>query len=407
MENGQRAEEAFRIVGLISGGLMGSDPFDPTSWSGISREFFLACQRRGMLERAFGVDVARRHFLALAVTRFHRNREVWKGRIYSSVVYRSALERALQGRIAEQDKRYPIMQLGAYVNAKRVYGAGARVFTYQDGNHEEYLRSGFAPPALAEDRRLSRQCFEFEKRVAESAELVLTTSEYLRRSFIDLYGIPAERVKVLGCGVNFPLPPQSAVLGKDYNSREILFIGKEFVRKGGDALCQAFRIVRRHFPDAVLHIVGPGSIPSEFLSDPGVHVYGFLSRAIAGQREKLAGLFRQSSLFALPSRYEPFGIAPLEAMSHGIPAIVTGRWALGENVTEGRTGFHVAMEDPGGLADRIIAAWADPVRLAAIGGQARSFVEASFTWDRVVDRLEVLLSPPARLAGDDRFPRRV
>lgn len=399
--------DAFRFVGLISGGLMGSDPFDPTSWSGLSREFFLTCRRRGILERAYGVDLPRWRFLALAATRFHRDREVWKGRVYSSADYRGALERVLRTRIVEQDKRYPIVQLGAYVNAKRIYGADARVFTYQDGNHEEYLRSGFAPPGLKQDQGLARQCFEFEKRVAELAELVLTTSEYLRRSFIDLFGISEERARVLGCGVNFPIPPQSAVLEKDYDSRQILFIGKEFIRKGGDTLCQAFRIVHRRFPDAKLHIVGPHSVPSEFLSDGGVHFHGFLNRAITDQKQKLGNLFQRSTLFTLPSRYEPFGVAPLEAMSYGIPAIVTGRWALGENVIEGRTGFHVAADDPSGLADRIIAAWEQPVRLAKMGREARLHVETTFTWDLVVNCLEILLSPATKSAAYNSFPLRV
>lgn len=406
VDNGQRTGGVLRIVGLISGGQMGSDPFDPTSWSGCSRQFFLTCHRRGMLERAYGVGLPRWRFIALAATRVHRNREVWKARLYSSTEYRSALEQVLGTLIAEEDKRYPIVQLGAYVNAKRIYGVGARVFTYQDGNHEEFLRSGFAPRALTEDQGLARQCFEFEKRVAESAELVLTTSEYLRRSFIDLFGIPAERVKVLGFGINSALPPQSVVLEKNYDTMQILFVGKEFIRKGGDTVCQAFRIVRRNFPDATLHIVGPSSIPGEFLSDRGVHFHGFLSRAIAGQKEKLENLFRQSSLFAMPSRYEPFGLAPLEAMSYGIPAIVTGRWALKENISEGRTGFHVTTDDPSGLADRIIAAWSDPTGLAAMGREARSDVESRFTWDRVVDRLQALLAPPAKSAVDDQLPRR-
>ncbi|MGH7071105.1 MAG: glycosyltransferase [Acetobacteraceae bacterium] len=71
-----------------------------------------------------------------------------------------------------------------------------------------------------------------------------------------------------------------------------------------------------------------------------------------------------------------------------------------------RTGFHVAADDPTGLAEKIIAAWADPARLAEIGRRARLLVEATFTWERVVDRLAALLSPPAGLAGDDRFPHR-
>ena len=49
--------------------------------------------------------------------------------------------------------------------------------------------------------------------------------------------------------------------------------------------------------------------------------------AVPEQRARLETLFRRCCLFVMPSRYELFGIAPLEAMVNQIPCLVTNRWA--------------------------------------------------------------------------------
>ena len=50
---------------------------------------------------------------------------------------------------------------------------------------------------------------------------------------------------------------------------------------------------------------------------------------------------RRATVFILPSKYDPQGISTTEAMSYGIPAIVTNNWGLGENIEHGVTGLHL------------------------------------------------------------------
>lgn len=377
-----------KFVGVITGGAMGNDPFDPASWSGCSKALFEICRSRGILHQALGVRLAFIRKVAIALPRYHRKRDVWRRRLYMSRSYRDSLEKVLERRICARDNEYPIVQLGAYLNAARACRTGVPVFSYQDGNNHEFINSGFAPREIMTNKALIRECFEFEKEVALSMKLVFTTSNYLRSSFIDAYSVPEDRVVSIGFGVNWTIPDAAVLSNKDYNAKKLLFIGKEFIRKGGDVLCRAFRIVRKRFPAAEIHIVGPEGVPAEFSAEPGVMTHGFLNRHNVADRKKMEQLFRAATLLALPSRYEPFGLAPLEAMSYGIPAIVTDRWALAENVLPGQTGFHVGIGAVEQLAETIIEGWSDPSELAAMGLRAREFVLQRFTWDRVVDRLE-------------------
>ena len=118
----------------------------------------------------------------------------------------------------------------------------------------------------------------------------------------------------------------------------VLFIGIDFPRKGGWELLKAFRAVRERLPGATLHLVGPSALKLPPRLEGGVVFHGFLNKDDPAGRAKLAELFRRCCLFVMPSLYEPFGIAPLEAMVHRIPALVTNASALKETVTPGETG---------------------------------------------------------------------
>ncbi|HUX43838.1 MAG TPA: glycosyltransferase family 4 protein [Terracidiphilus sp.] len=217
---------------------------------------------------------------------------------------------------------------------------------------------------------------------------IFTFSEYLRQSFISDYHVPAERVFRVGAGINLDQIPEDG-RAKDYSIPRILFVGVEFERKGGRELLQAFRRVRERVANAELHIVGPhamGALP------PGVIYHGHLSKSDPAQREKLDSLYRASSLFVLPSLYEPFGIAPLEAMLHEVPCIVTDEWAFRETVQPGVNGDRVVKGDAEDLADKMIRMLGNADRLAAMGRRGREMVLREYTWTAVASRIASALN---------------
>jgi glycosyltransferase involved in cell wall biosynthesis len=251
------------------------------------------------------------------------------------------------------------------------------------------VRSPLFPEGIAAKR--IDAVLRYEAEVNNQMDIVFTTSEYLRQCLIHDYGVAPEKVVCIGAGINLDELPEVNDK-KDYSNGNILFIGIEFRRKGGYEVLEAFKSLREKIPYATLHIVGPREKPAGVESSPGVVWHGYLSKANESQMSKLRELFSKAALFVMPSLYEPFGIAPLEAMSHCIPCVVSRGWALPEIVPHEMCG---RLVNPGS-SEELSVVLADLLRnpecLRRFGMAGRKHVERRYTWPAVVDQLQVHIS---------------
>ena len=106
---------------------------------------------------------------------------------------------------------------------------------------------------------------------------------------------------------------------------------------------------------------------------------------------RLESLFRDATVFALPSLYEPFGIAPLEAMLYQLPAVVTNAWALAEFVNPGVNGEVIEKDSVDDLAKTLIQLLSNSDRLATMGRKGREMVLSRYTWPSVVGRMSAVV----------------
>ncbi len=319
------------------------------------------------------------------------NRRIWREQFYMDPGYRNALTEKIRICLRPDDFAHDFLQIGALYDVPHVLDGRTRCFSYHDGNLAEAIRSPDMPKGLS--TRVVDRALAYEKQVYHGVETIFAMSEYLRQSFIRDFDVPAERVVTIGCGINLEVIP-AYLADKRYDSRELLFVGVDFPRKGGPQLLEAFRGVRGRWPDARLHLVGPRELVVPPRLREGVVFHGFLSKKDPAHRAELDRLFRQCCLFAMPSLYEPFGIAPLEAMAHQIPCVVTNGWALKEMVVPGETGDLVRCGSVEDLEAKLSALLADAQTLRRMGETARQRVLEYYTWDKVVHRLTVALSGP-------------
>jgi alpha-maltose-1-phosphate synthase len=214
------------------------------------------------------------------------------------------------------------------------------------------------------------------------AAALATFSERAARSVVADYGADPARVRVVGAGANV-VPPEPV---HDDDGETVLFIGRDFERKGGHVLLDAFARLRRARPRARLLVAGPVrplSLPE------GAFQLGLVPL------ERIPDLFRQASVFALPTLHEPFGIAYLDAMACGVACVGTRVEAVPEIVEDGATGLLVPPGDPVALAGALRALLADRVRAREMGARGRERALAQFTWAHVAARLEPLLAAAA------------
>jgi glycosyltransferase involved in cell wall biosynthesis len=110
----------------------------------------------------------------------------------------------------------------------------------------------------------------------------------------------------------------------------------------------------------------------------------------AGMRRDIADLLPLLDIFVLPSLYEGFGIAILEAMAAGRPVVATAVGGIPEVVVHGETGLLVPPGDPVALAAALHELLAHPERARALGARGRERACKHFSIEAVVRQHEAL-----------------
>ncbi|MDS0295959.1 glycosyltransferase family 4 protein [Halogeometricum luteum] len=131
-----------------------------------------------------------------------------------------------------------------------------------------------------------------------------------------------------------------------------------------------------------------------------VHIAGSLST------DETAAVLRESHVFAMPSAHEGFGIAYLEAMGFGLPAVASASGGASDLVDDS-TGVLVAPGDVGGVREALAGFAADRDRLAAAGRAALDRYEVHPPWSETVAGVRRFLREVVDRhdAGDGGFPR--
>ena len=250
---------------------------------------------------------------------------------------------------------------------------GVPHYLYTDHTHLSNLES------LYFDRRLLRspRWLALERTIYENAQRVFTRSHNVSADLVKHYGIPPDKIVCVYAGANVKVPADFAPANEGYGNRRILFVGSDWERKGGPVLIEAFRQVVRVLPDAHLTIVGA----KPELNVPGCTVLGHVPLG------ELSALYARSSVFCMPTRLEPFGIAFLEAMLHRLPVVATTEGALPDMVQEGVTGRLVTPGDASQLAAALIDVLGDAERCRRLGEAGYALASERYTWKAVGRRM--------------------
>jgi glycosyltransferase involved in cell wall biosynthesis len=220
---------------------------------------------------------------------------------------------------------------------------------------------------------------------ARRARHILTDSDFSRREVIRLLGVPPDRVSVIPLGLGLP------AASLRHHSREplVLYVGSVFNRRRVPDLIAAFATVARTHPDTTLELVGENRTwPRQDLGT-AIAASGCADRIRLRSwipDDALAELYARASAFVFLSEYEGFGLTPLEALAHGIPAVVLDTPVAREVCAD--AAFYVQAGDVSGTADAIARAIFDREArtrvLSAAHGQLQRFswpVAAALTLD--------------------------
>ncbi len=175
-----------------------------------------------------------------------------------------------------------------------------------------------------------------------------------------------------------------AALGVPEDAPLALHVGRLHRQKGHDVLLRALAAARARVPALRLVLVGRGPEEGALRRLAGeLGVEGAVR--FHGEAADVAPLYRAADLFAFPSRYEAFGIALLEAMAAGLPAVASRTGGIVELAT-GESALLVGVDDVGAVAGALAQLGADP-RLRARMGTAAAARALAFDASVWVPRL--------------------
>jgi glycosyltransferase involved in cell wall biosynthesis len=237
-----------------------------------------------------------------------------------------------------------------------------------------------------------------EAEAAQRTRCVFTGSKWAVEQGMKLYGLPRERFAETHLGANWT-PPQSresllemaaerAQSLTGGGTLELLFLGKDWERKGGPLALEAAELLHRQGQPVRLHIAGCRP-PLPVGAEKYTAVHGVLDLGNAEHRAHLEQLFVACHFLLVPTLAECFGIVFAEAQAFAVPPVSRRVDALPSIIRNGETGLLLPLDAPAHLYAQALREFVtDPARYVRMATAARTRYESQFTWDHVAAVIE-------------------
>ncbi len=252
-------------------------------------------------------------------------------------------------------------------------------------------RAGEREPQLRED---------VEGLIMSDADGVIVSTEEERQDIARYYGAPRHNIEVIPAGVNLDMfqpadrAEARAALASEWGIRDdervILYVGRIEPLKGIDILLRALPMLEHDGavralivggnPDNDVEIERLKSLAAELGIADSVTFTGSVPQTV------LPTYYSAADVFSLPSHSESFGLAPLEAMACGTPAVVSRVGGLKTFIRSGENGYLVPWRCPESFAQRFDTLLANPELRDAMGRAARERA-LSMGWGAVAERM--------------------
>lgn len=210
------------------------------------------------------------------------------------------------------------------------------------------------------------QSKNFLPRLLKKSDRILAISEHTKNDIINRYQIPSEKIDVTYLGVSNhfrPCDPEKIQHYKEKNeliNPYILYVGALEPKKNIPVIIKAFALCLKKNSDLILVLAGKPSWKFQeiFLLIQSMNLEKKIKFLDFVPYNELPLLYGGSEVFVFPSRYEGFGLPPLEAMKCGTPVIVSNSSSLPEIV--GKGGLMINSDDFYGLYDLIMKIIEEP-----------------------------------------------
>ena len=292
--------------------------------------------------------------------------------LFSEVArYAMSATRRVQGREYDLVHAHDWMTFPAGIEIARRAGAPLLVHVHS----LEYDRAGHGA---------DHDIVSVEHQGLEAATRVIAVSYYTRNLINRVHGTSLDKISVVHNGVYTRETVEAYTEQRSSKGPVVLFLGRVTFQKGPEYFVQAAARVLQHVPDAVFIMAGSGDMlprMKAMVEELGItksfRFPGFVRGA------ELERTFSTADVYVMPSVSEPFGIAPLEAMSYDRPVIVSKQSGVSEVL---RNALKVDFWDVDKMASQIVALLELPELRRVIVERAREEIR-HIHWDAAAETL--------------------
>ncbi len=200
-------------------------------------------------------------------------------------------------------------------------------------------------PYNAQEDAEFRKYFRFD---SFGQHLTIAPNEFVKRAHLEEYPhLDEERMLVLPHALDFRhlfKPADKPRAGP----QRVLFVADDVQLKGLEETIQAFRLLRKQFPDLKLRVVSRGVVACE---EPGVELDKVWRPEFY---QRMPQQFQESDVFVLPTRTDAMPISALEALACGIPVVISRGVGYDDRLVPGRSGAFIDPRDPQDIAEKIL-----------------------------------------------------
>jgi glycosyltransferase involved in cell wall biosynthesis len=236
-----------------------------------------------------------------------------------------------------------------------------------------------------------------EKRAILNSDVLIYASEWAAHSAVEHYGADPGKINIIPFGANMDDVPTRESLGEGSagGRLRLLFVGRDWDRKGGQIAFDALLALLDRGIDAELIVIG--CTPAGNLAHPSLRVIPNLDKNLPEQRAALAEFYRTSDIFLLPTRAECSGIVFCEAGAYGLPIVSTHTGGVPTVVVEGTNGFLLPHDAEGkAYAKAIAALWGDRTAYLKMRQSSRDRYESTLNWAAWAAKVRRLIERPSK-----------
>lgn len=242
------------------------------------------------------------------------------------------------------------------------------------------------PPLLRDyyqeypDAEKFQVAYQREQQVLDRCARAVYSSQWAADSAVEHFGVDPDKIRLIDFGANLDEVPTVAEATAHHASRpcRLLFIGKNWERKGGQIAVDTVKTLRQRGVDATLTIIGcsPADVDPSYVT-----VHPFLDKHRPRDLRVICQLLLESTFFLLPTRADCSPIVICEANAFGLPAITTNVGGLPSIVREGVNGCMLPFEAGGEeFADKIVRVLDHETMYKTLVTGAKSEYEQRLNW---------------------------